>query len=54
MRAKVYKHKDLDDLRHGLFMEKVEIIPVSEGWAFQSYQAFPSHMYPSKFGVGDK
>ena len=51
---KVYKHEDLDELPHGLSMEKAKIIAVSDGWAFQSHHAYLSNMHPSKFDEGSK
>ena len=44
----------LDDLPHGLSMERAKIIPVSDRWTFKSHHHFPGNMYPSKFEVGNK
>ena len=38
-------HKDIDNLPYGLTMESVKIIPVTEGFAFQSHHAYMSNMY---------
>ena len=51
---KVYRYDDIDELPHGLSLEKSKIIAVNDGWAFQSHHAFPSNMYPSKFEVDNK
>ena len=51
---KVYKFEDIDELPHGLTLEKAKIIATSDGWAFQSHHAFLSNMHPSKFEVDNK
>ena len=51
---KVYRYEDIDELPHGLSMERAKIIAVSDGWAFQSHHAFLSNMHPSKFEVDNK
>ena len=40
-----YTYKDIDTLPHGLTMENVKVISVSDGVAFQSHHAFLSNMY---------
>ena len=51
---KVIKFEDIDELPHGLTLEKAKIIATSDGWAFQSHHAFLSNMHPSKFEVDNK
>ena len=51
---KMYRHEDLEDLPHGLSMEKVKIIPVTNVWAFQSLHLYLSNMHPSGFDEGQK
>ena len=51
---KVFKHEDLDSLPYDLSMERAKLIPVSDGWAFQSHHAYPSNMHPSEFDEGER
>ena len=41
-----YTYKDINNLPHDLTMEKVKVVKVQDGWAFQSHYAFLSSMYP--------
>ena len=40
-----YTYKDIDALPHGLNMEGVKVVKVSDGVAFQSHHAFMSNMF---------
>ena len=40
-----YTYKDIDSLPHGLSMERVKIVKVSDGIDFQSHHAFLSNMF---------
>ena len=40
-----YTHKDIESLPHGLTMEGVKIVKVTDGLAFQSHHAFMSNMF---------
>ena len=40
-----YTYKDIDSLLHGLSMERVKIVKVSDGIAFQSHHAFLSNIF---------
>ena len=48
-----YTYKDIDSLPHGLSMENVKIVKVSDGYAFQSHFAFLSNMFPCEIKDDD-
>ena len=41
-----YTYKDIDHLPHGLTMENVKLVKVTDGYAFQSHYAFLRNMFP--------
>ena len=48
-----YSYKDIDSLPHGLTMESVKILIVTDGLAFQSHHAYLSNMFPCIIKVND-
>ena len=48
-----YTYKDINSLPHGLTMENVKIVKVSDGIAFQSHFAYLSNMFLCNIKVGE-